>query len=318
MATSMRPPGGPSASERLVTKLASVLPKNKSTRRSFLAKTAVVGSALAVNPLDFMMKPVSAYDVVCGSGNTCGEGWSVFCCTINGGSNSCPPGSFTAGWWKADNSGFCGGFARYYIDCNQSCSSPCTCFCPTGTCDNRRTCCNQFRYGQCNQQIGCAGPVRCRIITCVPPWQYDAACSTASATDNRTADHNAPCNVVAPPPPPPPPPPPGGLFSISNSALGTDFRLVLFAIGTNGHMYHTWQTQVAGPWAGWVDDGGDFPLGAPITLARNGDGRLEVFALGNDGAIHNNWQVYPNGPWSGFASMGAFIGKPPTVTRNAD
>src|SRR5690349_3877581 len=101
---------GRSASERFVTKLAGVFPKSKSSGRSFLAKTAVVGSALTVSPLDFMLKPASAYDVVCGSGNTCGEGWSVFCCTINGGFNSCPPGSFTGGWWKADNSSFCGGF----------------------------------------------------------------------------------------------------------------------------------------------------------------------------------------------------------------
>ncbi|HEY2298945.1 MAG TPA: hypothetical protein VGH43_14520, partial [Jatrophihabitans sp.] len=34
----------------------------------------------------------------------------------------------------------------------------------------------------------------CRQISCVPPWQlYPGACGTSSATDNNTAEHNAPC-----------------------------------------------------------------------------------------------------------------------------
>ena len=32
---------------------------------------------------------------------------------INGGANTCPPGSFVAGWWKMGNSAFCRGDARY-------------------------------------------------------------------------------------------------------------------------------------------------------------------------------------------------------------
>jgi len=311
-------PRSGSASERLVAKLSAALPKTKSSRRSFLTRTAVVGSALAVNPIDFVLKPASAYDVVCGAGNTCGEGWSVFCCTINGGSNSCPPGSFTGGWWKADNSSFCGGYARYYIDCNQYVSSPCGCYCPTGTCDNRRTCCNQFRYGQCNQQIGAYGPVRCRVVTCTPPWQFDASCSTSSATDNRTASHNAPCNN-APPPPPPPPPPPGANPSVSFLGLNADGRMEAFAIGTDGAVWHDYQVGVAAGWSGWGTLGGNFAAGSPISIAANQDGRLEIFVLGTDGRIWHQWQVVKNGPWSGFYGMGpAIFTQAPTVGRNAD
>ncbi|HEV7208413.1 MAG TPA: hypothetical protein VGN54_06720, partial [Mycobacteriales bacterium] len=51
---------------------------------------------------------------------------------------------------------------------------------------------NVFRYGQCNQQIGCSGPVLCRMISCTPPWHFEN-CTTDVATDNNTTDHSAPC-----------------------------------------------------------------------------------------------------------------------------
>jgi uncharacterized protein with LGFP repeats len=159
-------------------------------RRSFLTKMAVAGSALAVNPAQFIFKPGTAYAAVCG---TCSDGWTAFCCTVNGGSNSCPPGSFVAGWWKADNAAYCCGQARYIIDCNATCPTSCNCHCSGASCDGRRVCCNQFRYGQCHQEISCYGPVVCRVATCTPPWQYDPSCTSTSATDNATVTHGAPC-----------------------------------------------------------------------------------------------------------------------------
>ena len=169
---------------------ASGLFSGHTSRRSFLTRTAVVGSALAVGPIDFLLKPGTAYGYVCG---TCTDGWTAFCCTINSGRNSCPPASFVAGWWKADNAAYCCGAARYIIDCNATCPTQCACRCSGASCDGRKTCCNQFRYGQCNTQIACYGPVVCRVATCTPPWRYDPSCTTSSATDNRTRDHGAPC-----------------------------------------------------------------------------------------------------------------------------
>jgi uncharacterized protein with LGFP repeats len=159
-------------------------------RRSFLTRVAVVGSVLTVDPLQFIFKPGSAYAALCG---TCSDGWTAFCCTINSGRNSCPSGSFVAGWWKADNAAYCCGQARYIIDCNAICPTSCSCRCSGASCDGRRVCCNQFRYGQCHQEIACYGPVVCRVATCTPPWQYDASCTTTSATDNATVTHGAPC-----------------------------------------------------------------------------------------------------------------------------
>jgi hypothetical protein len=175
--------------QRLVHRASAML-GGKTSRRSFLTKTAVIGSALAVGPIDFILKPGTAYGYVCGS---CGDGWTAFCCTINSGRNSCPPYSFIAGWWKADNAAYCCGAARYIIDCNASCPTQCACHCASASCDGRRVCCNQFRYGQCHTEISCYGPVVCRVATCTPPWRYDPSCTTSSSTDNATRDHGAPC-----------------------------------------------------------------------------------------------------------------------------
>lgn len=179
----------PTIAERVVARTAGLL-GGTSSRRRFLTRTAVVGSALAVNPVSFIFKPGTAYGAVCG---TCSDGWTAFCCTVNGGRNSCPPNTFVAGWWKADNAAYCGGSARYIIDCNATCPTRCSCRCAGAACDGRRACCNQFRYGQCNQHISCYGPVACRVAICITPWAYDAACSTRALTDNRTVQHGAAC-----------------------------------------------------------------------------------------------------------------------------
>lgn len=181
---------GASFAQRVAHRAAAALAGRRISRRSFLTRTALVGSALTVAPVDFLFKPGTAYGYVCG---TCSDGWTAFCCTINGGSNTCPPGSFIAGWWKADNAAYCCGSARYIIDCNASCPTQCRCRCAGGSCDGRRTCCNQFRYGQCHQEIACYGPVVCRVATCTVPWEYDPSCTRSSATDNRTVNHGAPC-----------------------------------------------------------------------------------------------------------------------------
>ncbi|MDQ1721814.1 MAG: hypothetical protein QOI26_1548, partial [Pseudonocardiales bacterium] len=185
-----------SLAERIVNRLALRADRPRASRRGFLGGAAVVGAALAVNPWSYLTRPASAYDAVCGADNTCAAGYTVFCCTINGGNNSCPPDSFVGGWWKADNSSFCGGNARYYIDCNAYRDGRYTCHCNTTTCDQRRVACNQFRYGQCNTQIpwSSTGPVLCRMVSCTPPWvQFGGTCGRSSATDNNTATHSAPC-----------------------------------------------------------------------------------------------------------------------------
>jgi hypothetical protein len=203
-------------STRLVDRAASFLEK-RTSRRSFLMRSAVVGSAVVAAPAAYVLKPGTAYGAVCGPEAGCNQGWSVFCCSINRGMNKCPPGTFVGGWWKADNSAYCCDSsgrraARYYIDCQGRCTKctsgcgdnfcdsscvNCSCRCGTNECDTRRACCNYFRYGQCHQEIGCGGPVACRVVTCVPPYQLYDDCRSTSATDNRTVAHTAPCNAPA-------------------------------------------------------------------------------------------------------------------------
>ena len=179
----------------------------KSSRRSFLVRMAMAGSALTVAPLRFILQPVTAYAAVCGPDSSCGSGYTAMCCTVSG-ENRCPPGSFAAGWWKADNSGLCcGNAARYYIDCNLQCGQQCQCRCATGTCDERKVCCNVFRYGQCHQEIACYGPIVCRVVSCNPPWTFDESCSRDVLVDNATAQHSAPCLPPGCPPPAAPAPP---------------------------------------------------------------------------------------------------------------
>ena len=188
-------------SERLINRITRRSKVPRDGRRGFLAGAAVAGAALAVNPWGFLVRNASAYDTVCGSASECADGYSVFCCTINGGNNTCPPDSFIGGWWKADASSFCGGSARYYIDCNAYRDGFWKCSCASGTCDSRRIACNQFRYGQCNLDIPYSntGPVVCRVISCTPPWQqFGGVCTTSSSTDQSTASHSAPCVGVPP------------------------------------------------------------------------------------------------------------------------
>ncbi len=162
--------------------------------------------------LDLVLRPGTAYGLVCncgnsncGCGSTCCAGFTEFCCSVNGGYNYCPTNTVMGGWWKADNSTYCGG-PRYYMDCNATCqcSTGCgngwgfcepgcdgvTCGCGPNGCNSYVTGCFQFRYGQCNQQIDCIGRIVCRVVACVPPWEIDPTCTTTNAQDNSTAEQN--------------------------------------------------------------------------------------------------------------------------------
>ncbi|HET8766029.1 MAG TPA: hypothetical protein VFM86_01770, partial [Pedococcus sp.] len=196
---------GPGGMAGVVSRLAQRL--RPVSRRGVLLGATVAATALATKPKEYALRPVAAYATICGPGNTASSGWTVFCATVNKGVNTCPPGSFAAGWWKAADSSWCGGGYRYIVDCNASCSkcsTGCTdgicdskcwsCSCGTGstaTCDQRRVCCNAFRYGQCNTQVKCSGGVHCRVVSCVAPYKW-AACTTTSLSDNRTAEHSSP------------------------------------------------------------------------------------------------------------------------------
>ncbi len=216
---------------RTLANVADRLARRSSTRRSFLGKAAVAGSALATVPAEWVLKPRSAYAAICCSragmncscGSLCCDGYTEFCCATYG-KNDCPPGTVVAGWWRADGSGYCGaGQPRYYLDCNASCGS-CGCSssgvcdgacggcageskCGNDRCDHRKTCTTRFRYGNCNNDVPCVGPIACRVVTCTPPWtisKFDCDAGPARV-DNNTRFHNRPCLQQSNPTDPRPP-----------------------------------------------------------------------------------------------------------------
>jgi hypothetical protein len=110
------------------------------------------------------------------------------------------------GWWRAEGNTYCNGDSRYYMDCHAvecscgcgasgTCSSGCTdfpCKCNHDNCNERRIGCTRFRYGQCNNHKPCIGAIICRVVTCIPPWEWDSSCTKTDAVSQSTYSHGSP------------------------------------------------------------------------------------------------------------------------------
>jgi len=191
-----------SVSERFAAKVGALLERRLS-RRTALTRAAVAGSAFAVAPLRYLIRPGTAWAVIgpgsC-SGGLCTDGYTAFCCEIEHGQNRCPAGTYVAGWWKCTSYGG-GGLChaegvRYYLDCNRmpNAAFPGGCQCAGGSCANRRVDCNHFRYGQCNTQIGGTTEVVCRLMICQNPARVAGlGCNGTEMVDDKTCNHEAGC-----------------------------------------------------------------------------------------------------------------------------
>ena len=181
----------------------------RTSRRGFLRRAALVGTALVAAPATYILRPLTAQAAIlpvnCGPFDLCNDGWTDFCVNTSG-VNTCPPGSLIGGWWRAEGNTFCGGKSRYYMDCHSStcscgcdasgtCDHTCTgvqCHCNHDNCNERKVGCTRFRYGQCNNHHKCIGPITCRVVTCVPPWEWDTSCTKTDAVAQVTYTHDAP------------------------------------------------------------------------------------------------------------------------------
>jgi hypothetical protein len=188
--------------ERLAAAAGRLLARRVS-RRDALSRVAVAGAAFAVAPARYLVRPGTAWAVIgpgqCASGR-CLDGYTAFCCEIQHGRNTCPNGTYVAGWWKCTSyrgSGLCAAEGvRYYVDCNRmpGRAFPGGCQCAQGDCGRRRVDCNHFRYGQCNTQVAGTTEVVCRLMICQNPatvgWMH---CNDTEMVDNQTCYHDADC-----------------------------------------------------------------------------------------------------------------------------
>ncbi len=190
-------------SDRL-TRFATSLMDKRVSRRNILVKMAMGGSALAVSPIRYLTRPLTAERTItcadCSPGSLCCDGYTAFCCQVNtDGGNHCPPNTFRAGWWKCTNytgTKLCDPQnVRYYIDCNLRPGTTCPqgCHCANDNCGQRGTCCNIFRYGQCHTEIPDVTAIVCRMIRCQNPCEIWADCNCNLKVDDSTCAHEAGC-----------------------------------------------------------------------------------------------------------------------------
>lgn len=189
--------------ERITNALGALL-ERRTSRRGALARAAVAGSAFAVAPLRYLIRPETAWAVInpsnCPSDSLCNDGYTEFCCQIENGKNTCPANTYIAGWWKCTQytgHGLCrDAGVRYYIDCNRIPGRvfPGGCQCARGDCNQRRVDCNHFRYGQCNTQVGGITEVVCRLVICQNPASVPGMnCNGTEMVDDNTCTHEAAC-----------------------------------------------------------------------------------------------------------------------------
>ena len=110
-------------------------------------------------------------------------------------------------------------------------------------------------------------------------------------------------------------------------APSADGRLELFTVGTDGALWHIWQTARSNGWSNWVSHGAPPGSGGLVLLpviAPSADGRLELFVVGADGKLWHIWQTSPNNGWSNSTSHGTPSGvrlrslQTPAIASSAD
>ncbi len=118
----------------------------------------------------------------------------------------------------------------------------------------------------------------------------------------------------------------GGQVRRATTGVGRnkDGRLEVFAVGTDGALWHVWQVSAGGGWSPWHSLGGAGTSRVAVGLNTGGPLKdcLEVFVVGNDWPVHHMyhlWQLNPGGGWSGWTSLGGWIDEAdPSLTQNRD
>ncbi len=102
---------------------------------------------------------------------------------------------------------------------------------------------------------------------------------------------------------------------VGNNADG---RIEVFVTGSDGGIYHIWQTAPSNGWSSWALLLGPLPgvqfngLGG---IANNQDGRFQLFFIGSDGAL---WTMPQSSPSNGWSPVRFLDGAPPAQALDGD
>lgn len=79
-------------------------------------------------------------------------------------------------------------------------------------------------------------------------------------------------------------------------------RVVLFAVDSDGAVYHMWQAEPGSQsWSDWVSLGGTEQQ--KIEVNKNFQGRLFLFSIGGDNRVYEKEQIYPDGVWQEWTTL---------------
>lgn len=96
----------------------------------------------------------------------------------------------------------------------------------------------------------------------------------------------------------------GNGFTNLQAIANADGRVELFGIGTNGDIWHVWESAANGGfYSTWFDRTGK-KIKPGYAVQINADGRLELFGGASDGHIWHNYQTNAGGGWKGWLDLG--------------
>ena len=304
------PSGGPGESKGVaftnwfVMKAAGLL-ERKSSRRGFLIGSAMVGSAVAVAGCAPGTQPGSPYSHItdCARRRSAPTATPSSAAPSTSGLNTCPPGSFVGGWWRADllqllqrhpllhrlHAELLRARPRQRV-LRRVHRVPLREVAAT----RARIYCNYFRYGQCHQEIGITGPIACRVVTCVPPYliaelrvqpRPPRSTTPLPSTRPRTAARRRP---------PPPPPVLPVTVGVSSPEAG---KLAMFYRGAGGNIFGFLSTGGASFQGGQLGPA----VTSAVTSASDASG-IYAFGRGFGDALWYNRLA--NDAWSGPQDFG--------------
>lgn len=94
----------------------------------------------------------------------------------------------------------------------------------------------------------------------------------------------------------------GGSVATFEPVLAPNGGAALYAIGMDGALWTSWQTNYGSVWFPWTSLGGGGLTG--VHMLRQADGATAAYCLDTSGNVWTTWQTNYGGNWFGFANLG--------------